>query len=78
VTSVVFLDDGDDRDNFSGESRDGLGVWTPGHTASDAVDAQVRRTKVAALHESSSALRAVRATCRESRDGFKQSALTIL
>ena len=38
----------DDRDNFSGVSRDGLGVWTPDHTSGIPVDAQVRRAQVAA------------------------------
>ena len=78
LTSVELLDEGDDWDNFSVESRDGLGVWTPGHTSSGAIDAQVCRTKVAAPHERSSPLRAVPAMCRESPKRLRQSALTIL
>ena len=54
LTSVVLLGEGYDRHDFSGGSRHGLGVWTPSYTGSGTLDAQVRRTNVAALHESSS------------------------
>ena len=52
----MLQDESDDRDNFSGGSRHGLGLWIAAHTAGGAVDAQVRRAKVAALYKSSGTL----------------------
>jgi hypothetical protein len=78
LTSVVLLGEGYDRHDFSGGSHHGLGVWTPSHTGSGTLDVQVRRTNVAALHESSSTFGPVRAMCPKRPDRFWQSALTVL